>query len=800
MSQRKTVKRKFKNTRAYKLITDPTVLLSLLYSKYGDVEEDFNIMKINSLLYTKKSHIYIKYTEMIQQANKKESLRRYYKKHEAKKRIPEMYEYYKNYHLFFCRPSFRNTVLMELIRNNGDNQAEVFYKNNYTNEEENKNNKSIKNKINFERASKINTDFSCESSLSSFDNISENKTIFDKLTRHQIESQNKNEESLITLTLDNSKTSTNNGLVSKRSKTNSFTNLISEIMEQKKSSGIKVKINQNYNTCQNSPINISSPQDTIRANRKVNRPIIKSSLCTLTKGKIDNFIKRERNNKNNSKNNSNKNSNNSKNSKGSKNHGFNTPIDNRILLSPKNQPFISTFRSNIAEFNKNKPKIKTITGSNYSKGCKISYQTFQVKNKTLYSSHSNISGGVSTSTAIKNKSKYSNTNTNRHHQNAHSIANPTTRLTSLLRGNNMTLSINSNNSRYNFPYNYSSTLNNPKSTGNTIYETSKDNHIYSTTNRTKYTKSDSKIKTIKTKPATSITKKPKNPIVTASKPTYYSNYQNFAKIGLSRAISAAPKCSLTNKTKNNFSAVYTLVSPTNPSRIIKKTNGNFSYSNVFQNNPKIINTQRYTYGGATLLQGMKSPSNASSKFKKESVDNKRISRNAKFEDGNLLHNIKTNKTKHPPSLNYLNYKSKIASTIYEKVTKFSQANSKMNSIERKLTDQKNSKFMQQIAEILKKNKGHYISPSGSHGNIFNISPPKTALNTIKVQSRSNTKENKPKSKSKTKQKSFSNRSRNENSNRNNFNIILSIPNRERNNNIKVKSLEKKKIRLYSPNS
>ena len=34
--------------KALKLIYDPTCLLSLLYSKYGDVEEDYNLLS-NSL-------------------------------------------------------------------------------------------------------------------------------------------------------------------------------------------------------------------------------------------------------------------------------------------------------------------------------------------------------------------------------------------------------------------------------------------------------------------------------------------------------------------------------------------------------------------------------------------------------------------------------------------------------------------------------------------------------------------------------------------------------------------------------
>ena len=36
--------------KALKLIYDPVCLLRLLYSKYGDVEEDYNCLHINQIL------------------------------------------------------------------------------------------------------------------------------------------------------------------------------------------------------------------------------------------------------------------------------------------------------------------------------------------------------------------------------------------------------------------------------------------------------------------------------------------------------------------------------------------------------------------------------------------------------------------------------------------------------------------------------------------------------------------------------------------------------------------------------
>ena len=65
--------------------------------------------------------------------NDEEFLKIYYRKYESKPRLLKLSEYYKNYHLFFCRPNFTDFVISDLMENNGDDKAEIFYKNNYEN-------------------------------------------------------------------------------------------------------------------------------------------------------------------------------------------------------------------------------------------------------------------------------------------------------------------------------------------------------------------------------------------------------------------------------------------------------------------------------------------------------------------------------------------------------------------------------------------------------------------------------------------------------------------------------------------
>ena len=197
---------------AFRLIHDPTRLITLLFSKYGDIQEDFYCLYINQLIYnlpTKFNCVYkeIKYTNLLH-----ENLKRLYKKKECTNRIPKLSDYYKNYHLFFCRPTFRNYKLGKLMCNFEDKKAEIFYKNNYKESKQNISMEKEENNIN-----KKNSSFS----LSSFDNITNNKIIFDKQTkkildRSQTESKNNNYYNTLILETSRSNLLKNNGLISKR--------------------------------------------------------------------------------------------------------------------------------------------------------------------------------------------------------------------------------------------------------------------------------------------------------------------------------------------------------------------------------------------------------------------------------------------------------------------------------------------------------------------------------------------------------------------------------------------------------
>ena len=181
-----------------------------------------------------KEHLYNDITE--------EYLKRYCGIKESKKRLQKLNEYYKNYHLFFCRLVFINWKLGNVMNNYGDNKAEVFYKvNNAKEMEENSKEKGLKlndGADNEENNSSVNGNSSSNSSSNN------NKTIFDKNTRLIIDKlaniyqknennniNTSNNKCTVTMMLDSSRLNTN-ALYSKRSKNNSFLNLINGIVTQ----------------------------------------------------------------------------------------------------------------------------------------------------------------------------------------------------------------------------------------------------------------------------------------------------------------------------------------------------------------------------------------------------------------------------------------------------------------------------------------------------------------------------------------------------------------------------------------
>ena len=381
---------------AYKLVHDPTRLLSLLFSKYGDIEEDYYLLYANQIFYNVSSHFNSIYKEIQYIYNKDEFLKRFYYNKESIERVPKLSDYYKNYLKFFCRPFFKNVKLGKILNDFEDKKAEIFYKNNYA---------DSANDIDEKEKDKNNSDKKSSSSLSSLDNITNNKIIFDKRTKKIIDNNLNNEKCTLTLTLESSRSNIINNnaknnfytgcLISKRSNGNSsFEKNIYSLVNyklNKKKENINKKLEGKKSCTQRKKKLMNSPSShptyitkILKKNNINNKKIfpkkkkIKKSLYTLSR-------------------------------KNYKNNCFMSYKNEMNFLSPKITKYNINFNNGISskfeEFNKNKP-IK------YSKYIQNSTN----KNKT-YNNTNNINNNIITKPKNSTTKIMNSANTNTIYKN-----------------------------------------------------------------------------------------------------------------------------------------------------------------------------------------------------------------------------------------------------------------------------------------------------------------------------------------------------------------------------------------------
>ena len=255
------------NLEAYKLVHDPTKLLYLLFTKYGDIEEEYIFLIINQLVENKFTHLNSIFKENIFHNDIREFLRRIYKKKETKDRIPKLYDYYKNYYKYYCRPFFLNFYSNNVLHQYYNIKAEIYYKKNYSYNEEKK-----------ESENTINTN-----TISSFDNDTDNKIIFDKRNKYIIDNNLETNKYSLTLTYDNISKDII-GLQSKRSINNSFEKGLENFIN---SSKIK-KIKNNDKICAKD-----------ENNKIINNEKINDNLIQQNNKEDDNSILYKENEKNN---------------------------------------------------------------------------------------------------------------------------------------------------------------------------------------------------------------------------------------------------------------------------------------------------------------------------------------------------------------------------------------------------------------------------------------------------------------------------------------------------------------------
>ena len=103
-------------------------IISKNLKKYNSNKEIKNVMIISNLIDCRASHFLAIFKDYLIIDYTEEFLRRLYLLNESIDRIPKLFNYYKNYLQFFCKPNFIDTFSNLIIKNYGDLHAEYFYK------------------------------------------------------------------------------------------------------------------------------------------------------------------------------------------------------------------------------------------------------------------------------------------------------------------------------------------------------------------------------------------------------------------------------------------------------------------------------------------------------------------------------------------------------------------------------------------------------------------------------------------------------------------------------------------------
>ena len=187
-------KKKNKLSEIEKCIKKLNYLSNLkIRKKYNCTKKLYEKCIISFLLNNASCHLVSIFKEKMLTDFIDEFLRRKYSRQEGMERIPKFAVYYKNYLQFFCKPTFSDFSVNEIINDYGEKKAELYYKNNYQGGK-----------------SKDNEDFGFEESNSDEESdhnkfkVGENGEIFDESIKDNIDNVT------IMTTINNSKNNTIN--------------------------------------------------------------------------------------------------------------------------------------------------------------------------------------------------------------------------------------------------------------------------------------------------------------------------------------------------------------------------------------------------------------------------------------------------------------------------------------------------------------------------------------------------------------------------------------------------------------
>ena len=333
--------------------------------KHNINKKKFGIIKINDLIDSKYCNIVAIFKDYLISDYIDEFLRRFYKKKESKNRIPKFSEYYKNYLLFFCKPTFSDFFANDIIQDLAETKAEIYYNVNYRNKKKEKKiiNKEIAKTI-FDSTIKESIDNIIIDTQEYISTISSQQTInLPDETILIINGQNKNSKdnsiSSILKCFSNSKgnKSKNNKKLKKNDiLSNSNKYLLNSIQKEIENIQIKSNINKSH-TNKFKPTSTIPISSRVHSGNKVN---LKYNNKNLKMTRIETSTSQ-----NNLSSNRNKNKSKSKdfsNSKVINTQMSNSNFSRNKVKSPLNSPIINNrifLTSNSPKFNNNNKKKKS---------------------------------------------------------------------------------------------------------------------------------------------------------------------------------------------------------------------------------------------------------------------------------------------------------------------------------------------------------------------------------------------------------------------------------------------------------
>ena len=173
----------------------------ILEAKYSITPELYNSILLNNLIVKKRTHYLAYINEIAINTNiLNEQLKRYYTYEESKTRVPKYVSYYQNYIKFFCKPIFTDYFMNRKMVKHMEKVAQIFYNENYADEESNGSSENKKQKNNFKIFSKtINNEIDNYANFTKEDNdYSQNNKILNFFQKNksnkEIEFYNINED------------------------------------------------------------------------------------------------------------------------------------------------------------------------------------------------------------------------------------------------------------------------------------------------------------------------------------------------------------------------------------------------------------------------------------------------------------------------------------------------------------------------------------------------------------------------------------------------------------------------------